>query len=64
MVEVFMRRKHQSTGSTDPGSSSVRVQVKHELLYGDGQPLTSEEVASLLHLTRQAVDKRRSKANC
>lgn len=37
------------------------VQVKRELLYGDGQPLTSEEVAQLLQITRQAVDKRRSK---
>lgn len=35
------------------------VTVKRDLLYRDGQPLTSEEVASLLHLTRQAVDKRR-----
>lgn len=37
------------------------VQVKWELLYGDTQPLTSEEVGQLLHITRQAVDKRRSK---
>ncbi|ELR97030.1 hypothetical protein [Gloeocapsa sp. PCC 73106] len=35
------------------------LMVKRELLYQDGQPLKSEEVASLLHLTRQAVDKRR-----
>jgi hypothetical protein len=35
------------------------VRVKRDLLYQDGQPLTSEEVASLLHLTRQAIDKRR-----
>lgn len=37
------------------------VRVKLDLLYSDGQPFTSEQVASLLHLTRQAVDKRRSK---
>lgn len=37
------------------------MQVKRKLLYGDGHPLTSEEVASLLHLTRQAIDKRRKK---
>ncbi len=37
------------------------VQVKQQLLYGDEQPLTSEEVAALLRMTRQAVDKRRLK---
>lgn len=37
------------------------VIIKRNLLYEDGHPLTSEEVASLLHLTRQAVDKRRKK---
>lgn len=37
------------------------VQVKRELIYGDGHPLTSEGVASLLHLSRQAIDKRRKK---
>ncbi|NJL42572.1 MAG: hypothetical protein HC935_02635, partial [Pseudanabaena sp. SU_2_4] len=37
------------------------VQVKRDLLYAEGNPLTSEAVASLLHLTRQAVDKRRKK---
>jgi hypothetical protein len=37
------------------------VQVKQSLLYSDGHPLTSEAAASLLHLTRQAVDKRRKK---
>lgn len=35
------------------------VKIKRELLYGDGHPLTSEGVAALLNLTRQAVDKRR-----
>lgn len=37
------------------------VQVKKDLLYQTGQPLTSEEAARLLGLTRQAVDKRRRK---
>lgn len=37
------------------------LQVKHELLYGEGAPLNSEAVAQLLHLSRQAVDKRRQK---
>ncbi len=37
------------------------MKVKHELLYSDGQPLRSEEVAQLLGISRQAVDKRRSK---
>lgn len=37
------------------------MQIKLELLYECSQPLKSEEVAQLLHITRQAVDKRRSK---
>ncbi len=37
------------------------MKVKQDLLYGDGQPLRSEEVAQLLGISRQAVDKRRSK---
>jgi hypothetical protein len=37
------------------------TKVKQELLYGDGSPLKSEEVAQLLGISRQAVDKRRSK---
>ncbi len=64
MVEVFTRPEAlKALAPTDPLAAArfKGVQVKHELLYGDGQPLTSEEVASLLHLTRQAVDKRRSK---
>lgn len=64
MVEVFMRPEAlKALAPTDPLAAArlKGVQVKHELLYGDGQPLTSEEVASLLHITRQAVDKRRSK---
>ena len=48
---------------TDPLSAArlKGVQVKQQLLYGDEQPLTSEEVAFLLNMTRQAVDKRRLK---
>lgn len=48
---------------TDPLAAArlKGVQVKRQLLYNDEQPLTSEEVASLLHITRQAVDKRRLK---
>lgn len=37
------------------------VIIKRNLLYEDGQPLKSEDVASLLNVTRQAVDKRRKK---
>jgi hypothetical protein len=37
------------------------MKVKQELLHGDGSPLKSEEVAQLLGISRQAVDKRRSK---
>lgn len=64
MVEVFTRPEALlALAPTDPLAAArfKGAQVKHELLYGDEQPLTSEEVASLLHLTRQAVDKRRSK---
>jgi hypothetical protein len=35
--------------------------VRQELLSSDGKPLSSEEVAQLLGISRQAVDKRRSK---
>ncbi len=37
------------------------MKVKQELLHGDGSPLKSDEVAQLLGISRQAVDKRRSK---
>jgi hypothetical protein len=48
---------------TDPlASARLRgMKVKQELLYCDGQPLRSEEVAQLLGISRQAVDKRRNK---
>lgn len=48
---------------TDPlASARLRgMKVKQELLYLDGQPLRSEEVAQLLGISRQAVDKRRNK---
>ena len=64
MVEVFARPEALKALAPNDPLAAARfkgVQVKHELLYGDGQPLTSEEVAQLLHITRQAVDKRRSK---
>ncbi len=38
------------------------MQLKHELLYAEGKPLRSEEVAQLLGISRQAVDKRRKKS--
>jgi hypothetical protein len=38
------------------------MQVKRELLYVDGKPLSSEEVAKFLGISRQAVDKRRKKS--
>jgi hypothetical protein len=37
------------------------MKVKQELLHSDGSSLKSEEVAQLLGISRQAVDKRRSK---
>jgi hypothetical protein len=37
------------------------MKIKQELLHGDGSPLKSDEVAQLLGISRQAVDKRRSK---
>jgi hypothetical protein len=48
---------------TDPlvGARLRGMKVKQELLYSDGQPLRSEEVAQLLGISRQAVDKRRNK---
>lgn len=64
MVEVFARPEALLALAPNDPLAAARfkgVQVKHELLYLDGQPLTSEEVAQLLHITRQAVDKRRSK---
>lgn len=64
MVEVFAAPEALKALAPNDPLAAARlkgVQVKHQLLYGDGQPLTSEEVAALLHMTRQAVDKRRSK---
>jgi hypothetical protein len=48
---------------TDPlAAARLRgMKVKQELLYSDGKPLRSEEVAQLLGISRQAIDKRRSK---
>ncbi|AFZ33353.1 hypothetical protein Glo7428_4941 (plasmid) [Gloeocapsa sp. PCC 7428] len=64
MVEIFARPEAlKALAPTDPLAAArfKGVQVKHELLFGEGQPLKSEEVAQLLHVTRQAVDKRRLK---
>ena len=64
MVEVFTRPEAlKALAPSDPLAAArlKGVQVKRDLLYGDGQPFNSEEVAKLLHITRQAVDKRRSK---
>jgi len=64
MVKAFTRPEAlKILAPTDPLAAArfKGVQVKQQLLYGDEQPLTSEEVASLLHMTRQAVDKRRLK---
>ena len=36
------------------------LEVKQQLLAQDGEPLNSQEVADLLGMTRQAVDKRRN----
>ena len=38
------------------------MKVKQELLYADGKPLGSEAVAELLGISRQAVSKRKNKA--
>lgn len=64
MVKAFTRPEAlKLLAPTDPLAAArlKGVQVKQQLLYGDEQPLTSEEVASLLRMTRQAVDKRRLK---
>ncbi len=64
IVKVFtLPEALKALAPSDPlAAARLRgVLVKHDLLYGDGQPFTSEEVAQMLHITRQAVDKRRSK---
>lgn len=64
MVKAFTRPEAlKLLAPTDPLAAArlKGVQVKQQLLYGDEQPLTSEEVAALLRMTRQAVDKRRLK---
>lgn len=64
MVKVFTRPEAlKILAPTDPLAAArlKGVQVKQQLLYGNEQPLTSEEVAALLRMTRQAVDKRRLK---
>ena len=64
MVEVLTRPEAlKALAPIDPLAAArlKGVQIKRDLLYEDGQPFNSEEVAKLLHLTWQAVDKRRSK---
>lgn len=54
--------KEFATNSEDP-LMSARLrgqQVKIKLLYDNDNPLSSEQVAQLLQITRQAVDKRRN----
>lgn len=54
MVEVFARPEALKALAPNDPLAATRfkgVQVKHELLYLDGQPLTSEEVAHW-HLIR------------
>ena len=64
IVEVLTTPEALSTLAPDDPLAAARlkgVMVKSQLLYEDGQPLTSEQVGSLLGITRQAVDKRRKK---
>ncbi|NJO85858.1 MAG: hypothetical protein HC818_03905 [Synechococcaceae cyanobacterium RM1_1_27] len=64
MIEILSQSESlQLFHSPNPlaAARSRGVQIKHELLYEEGDPLTSEQVAKFLGITRQAVDKRRSK---
>ena len=64
IVEVLTTPEALSTLAPDDPLAAARlkgVMVKSQLLYEDGQPLTSEQVGSLLGITRQAVDKRTKK---
>jgi hypothetical protein len=62
VVEVLTSKEALSHLAPSDPLAAARlkgVKVKRDLLYQQGQPLRSEEVASVLNLTRQAVDKRR-----
>lgn len=64
MVKAFTRPEALEILAPKDPLAAARlkgVQIKQQLLYDKSQPLTSVEVASLLHMTRQAVDKRRLK---
>jgi hypothetical protein len=64
IVDVLTTKEALSTLAPCDPLAAARlkgVMIKSELLYEDGQPLTSEQVGSLLGITRQAVDKRRKK---
>lgn len=64
MVKAFTRPEALKILAPKDPLAAARLQgmqIKQQLLYGESQPLTSVEVASLLHMTRQAVDKRRLK---
>lgn len=61
-VKGLLQPEVLDTFAPDDPLAAARLkghQVKHELLYEDAAPLTSPEVAELLHISRQAVDKRR-----
>ena len=64
MVTGFTQPEVLKSLAPDDPLASARLkghQVKYELLYGDATPLSSSDVADLLHVSRQAVDKRRKK---
>lgn len=64
MVKAFTRPEALKILAPKDPLAAARlkgVQIKQQLLYDKSQPLTSIEVASLLRMTRQAVDKRRLK---
>lgn len=64
LVKVFTAPEVLEVLAPDDPLAAARLKgvlVKRELLYEDGQPFKSDQVAQLLGISRQAVDKRRSK---
>lgn len=64
IVEVLTTKETLNKLAPSDPLAAARLKgviIKRNLLFEDGQPLKSEEVASLLNVTRQAVDKRRKK---
>jgi hypothetical protein len=64
IVEIFTAKETLNKLAPSDPLAAARLKgviIKRNLLYEDGQPLKSEDVASLLNVTRQAVDKRRKK---